>query len=714
MRARPVLSQPDAASEGWSLQGWYAPAEAADSLGGRRREFEIALRRHRVAGADGAPSNGFALTLVANAGEHDKRRATSQVDRVLLAASTEYRGELERRLPWKAFAAEVRRRGVPIGIEASDAEVHFRPDPLEVRWGALELAVEGATLKVAFDESRGKRVIGRLSLAPAPLAMARADGSGVQAYPRLPLAGESDGQAVVGEAWLDHWSDGETWTQAMGAEGPPARWEWLDVSLEDGSDWAIVSRANDDPSRAARAGWVRRGADGATTTGGGALERVRYWTGPRSRVRHPSAWRVTVENDTGVALEIEAEAEGGEVPVFGLARAAWSGAVRASGSAGGRAVAGRGWGWAVGHGYVHDVRQYLAERAAEVDRRIEEFLPRTIREANLLAYAGPPVWQYEPVSYTKVLAEPVWDLISRDGKRWRPLFAGLLMAAMGKDPAPFESLLFVPPELFHSGALIVDDIQDASALRRGQEAIHLRYGVDVAINAANTMYFLPSALISRHPRLSDAQRLSLHEITSRQFIRGHLGQSLDLYWSRNMTAANLAAWLQDSLAPKILQMYAMKTGALLEGLTDFVCELSGAEAATREAALDFARGLGVAFQLVDDVHNFSETPRWRKVRGEDLADGKLTYAILLALQSLPPAESERLRAILCSASLRNSPAALAEGIGLVCQSGALEQCRRESLAILQPRWETLASRLPCSMPKIELRMLCEGLIELDL
>ncbi len=71
--------------------------------------------------------------------------------------------------------------------------------------------------------------------------------------------------------------------------------------------------------------------------------------------------------------------------------------------------------------------------------------------------------------------------------------------------SPYEQLLCVLTECIHNGALIIDDIEDDSLLRRGDTTIHLRYGVDVAINAGNTLYFLPPALVQEHPQLTDEQ-----------------------------------------------------------------------------------------------------------------------------------------------------------------------------------------------------------------
>src|SRR5438105_3864711 len=203
-----------------------------------------------------------------------------------------------------------------------------------------------------------------------------------------------------------------------------------------------------------------------------------------------------------------------------------------------------------------------------VDRRLAEFLPREIDDAKLRHFIGAPHWQHEPEAYTAMLSRPVWDLIGRKGKRWRPAFGILLLEALGLHSEPYQELLCCYSELAHTGSLIIDDIEDRSRIRRGDECIHLRYGLEVAINAANTLYFLPSVLLAGHPFLSDGQRLQIHEILNRLFVRAHFGQGLDLYWSKRLNRAELDRWLADSLMPKIMQMYGYKTAAFVESCAE--------------------------------------------------------------------------------------------------------------------------------------------------
>lgn len=357
---------------------------------------------------------------------------------------------------------------------------------------------------------------------------------------------------------------------------------------------------------------------------------------------------------------------------------------------------------------------YLEDLGERVERHIAELLPPELAADDMLRYAGEPTWEYDAAACSAMLSRPVWDLIRRRGKRWRAAFGVLLLEVLGRDPAPYEALVSVLAELIHTGLLIVDDVEDGSLLRRGDECIHLRYGQDVAINAANAIYFLPITMIASHPSLSDAQKLEAYRIISEQFVRGHFGQALDLYWSRNMDDNHLDEWLSDSLGPKILQMYDLKTAAPIEGLARIAAVLAEVGDDARDSCVAFARTFGVAFQIVDDIHNFSDSPKWRKQCGEDLAEGKLTYVMYRAIGMLPSAESGRLRQILGSDEERCDETALGEGIELIRSSGSLNECRREAQTMFSRSWDTFTREIPASGPKAMLHALCGGLIDLDL
>jgi geranylgeranyl pyrophosphate synthase len=105
---------------------------------------------------------------------------------------------------------------------------------------------------------------------------------------------------------------------------------------------------------------------------------------------------------------------------------------------------------------------------------------------------------------SETLVDPLNDFFSRPSKnvRGKLLEIGFCLGSAGR----ISSLTSAERELcrnlseileaIHAGSLIVDDIQDGSRLRRGQETLHLRYGMPVALNAGNFLYFLPLQRLS--------------------------------------------------------------------------------------------------------------------------------------------------------------------------------------------------------------------------
>lgn len=109
-------------------------------------------------------------------------------------------------------------------------------------------------------------------------------------------------------------------------------------------------------------------------------------------------------------------------------------------------------------------------------------------------------------SLSKSLSEPIYDLLDRGGKKWRPILCMLIAQLYGhKKEEVFDIAALC--EIIHNGTLIVDDIEDSSTIRRDKECVHLLYGVDISVNAGNFMYFAPLNYLLRSKRFTDKQKI---------------------------------------------------------------------------------------------------------------------------------------------------------------------------------------------------------------
>jgi geranylgeranyl pyrophosphate synthase len=160
-------------------------------------------------------------------------------------------------------------------------------------------------------------------------------------------------------------------------------------------------------------------------------------------------------------------------------------------------------------------------------------------------------------------------------------------------------------------------------------------------------------------------------------------------------------------------MYAQKTAAGVAGLAECAAIVARCDADKKALVYSFARDFGVAFQLIDDVHDYSVSSKWRKSAGEDFREGKLTYVLTEALKCLSSSKQSRLIEIFCSKELRTSKAGHEEGMELVRSSGAFDTTKQRARTLFDSAWQRLSSDTPSSESRFLLKVLSQKLISLD-
>jgi len=706
--------------EWWFVHGSFSLPK------GRLSHFMIAVFKQDFFFKDRKVAGGFSRIEAHLDGDTGEVHTDCRIDRSLLRVARRIRRDeidlnADPRLI-QAFLEELQRNGAPREVRLSRKEAVYRATPLRLDWDGFRLREGKSGYLVSFSpplDGRGRRAFHLtpeyegFEIRPPDSGAPRPEMS-YRTTPRLRLRGTVAGRPVAGTAWLDHQWGHYDWLIANAAGGRVLGWNWFGFNLDDGSDWVIIEHLDGQTrSVLSRQGVRRDGRGEIRSFQNFTCLPGRYWESPRTAIRHPVEWTLKVP-DFGGELRFRPVRDEQEVPVFGLARAIWEGAGTVEGRFGGRRVAGRGRGEFLGYGYLFTLNDLVQSYAPRIDRNLAAFFPREMNRSAIQSYTGVRRDSVPPRIITEMVSRPVWDLLDRKGKRWRPIFGLILLDALGRDTAPYERLISVMAELPHTGALIIDDIEDKSLLRRGRECIHLRYGEDTAINAANAIYFLPTLLNFSHLRLSDAQKLKIQDIIMTQFVRAHLGQAMDLFWSRNMAPAALRRWLaDDSFERQILRMYELKTAAFVEGLARIIAILADAPPDVSRACAAFARRLGTSFQIVDDVLNYSRSADWRKTAEEDLEGRKMTLVLCRALRRLPPADRPRLEKIVGAPRGENGPEAREKAAALIRRSGAFSECREIARKSLDSAWSTFSRRLPSSQPKIMLKTLSQNLIDLE-
>jgi octaprenyl-diphosphate synthase len=202
------------------------------------------------------------------------------------------------------------------------------------------------------------------------------------------------------------------------------------------------------------------------------------------------------------------------------------------------------------------------------------------------------------------------------GKRIRP--AVLLMAARLAGYKGDRAVLYAAViEFIHTATLVHDDIIDDSELRRGRLAVHSRWGNDVTVLLGDYLYIKSMAMALTHDTL-DIVRL-LCDVTLRM-IEGELYQL-----TKNGDA--------DLTEEEHFEIIRRKTAYLFGGSAQIGGMLGNVSAEQQEALREYAFNLGIAFQIVDDLLDFTgDAAALGKPIGADLREGKMTLPLIHLLR----------------------------------------------------------------------------------
>jgi geranylgeranyl pyrophosphate synthase len=276
------------------------------------------------------------------------------------------------------------------------------------------------------------------------------------------------------------------------------------------------------------------------------------------------------------------------------------------------------------------------------------------------------------------LAEHANATVLAGGKRLRPLLVVLAAESAGgpREGGEGEERLVraaVAVELVHSATLVHDDVIDGAQLRRGRPTVVATAGREMAVATGDLLFSRAFAELARNGSLAQLRALS---DASSALAAGELLQREDAYAS-------------DVAVERYLRRCELKTAALFEA----ACRLGALIAAEGSRALAdtlgaFARRIGLAFQLLDDVLDVSgPVERTGKSRGTDLLDGTVTLPLILAR------ERDASLAGVDLAALRGPEQAerLCERIAA---TGALEESRERALTLVAQAKAALPTSLP--------------------
>lgn len=283
-------------------------------------------------------------------------------------------------------------------------------------------------------------------------------------------------------------------------------------------------------------------------------------------------------------------------------------------------------------------------------------------------------------------------IIAGGGKRLRPALVLLSAGAFGYRGTQHHQLAAVV-EFIHTATLLHDDVVDASDLRRGQATANALFGNSAAVLVGDFVYSRAFQMMVETDSMRVMQVLA--EATN-TIAEGEVMQLMNVHDA-------------DTDEARYLEVIRRKTAKLFEASTRLGAILGGGSPSQEEAMAVYGMHLGSAFQLIDDVLDYSgATQAIGKNLGDDLAEGKPTLPLIHAMRC----GTEAQRALIRGAIEGGGRDAFPEVMAALQSTGSIayarEAARREAATA-----RAAVSALPASPHRDALAALADSAVERD-
>jgi octaprenyl-diphosphate synthase len=246
------------------------------------------------------------------------------------------------------------------------------------------------------------------------------------------------------------------------------------------------------------------------------------------------------------------------------------------------------------------------------------------------------------------------------GKRLRPLFFVLSCQLCNYHDSDMYALSTVF-ECIHAASLLHDDVIDNASIRRGRSSANKVWGTPAAVLVGDFLF-------SKSSRIAvEKKEIEFLKIVAETATMMTEGQMLEFVNTHNWHITR----------KEYVEIITSKTAALMSAACASGAILAGANQADTQSLKDFGLNMGIAFQIVDDVFDYTSTlEKTGKPTGNDLREGKITLPLIYTLPSLEREERYRLEDLFKSG--RASESDYVKIIELVNENGAIKQCRKDA------------------------------------
>ncbi len=356
-------------------------------------------------------------------------------------------------------------------------------------------------------------------------------------------------------------------------------------------------------------------------------------------------------------------------------------------------------------------RSYLhLMRAAEgmfAEAELERLAPRLRKGPRLTQTDG--LSAIDPIAATETIA---YDFLAKGGKYSRPFITLAVYDALtgGQATEAGGTEHLAKPELdamkraamsietFHKASLVHDDIEDDDSFRYGEATMHRQFGIPTAINVGDYLIGLGYRLVSRETADLGAETASeILDCLAQAHLKLAEGQGAELAWrdSKNLALEPLDA----------LRIYALKTAPAFEAAFFTGARLAGSLDSYREPLKLFARNLGVAFQILNDLKDWEGDDNNKMEAGADTLQGRPTLLWALALDAHGEEQKAELHRLATDTEMP-APERLARVRQLYEQADVFEKAHR-----LVDKHQDRAEKIADEIQPDELRRLLYYLID---
>ena len=329
---------------------------------------------------------------------------------------------------------------------------------------------------------------------------------------------------------------------------------------------------------------------------------------------------------------------------------------------------------------MSELDSVLERYAATVNRQIEKYLPRS----------GRPV----------TLHQPMWELLDRGGKRFRPALTLLFCKAAGgqeRRAVPAASAV----EILHNMTLIHDDIEDQSELRRGKPCIHIMFGQSAAINSGDAM-LIKVFEAAVDGSLDASTKNNLVQLFAKRAFQVTKGQALEFELNSRKIFTD----------EDVVEVLRNKTSALVALACEAGVIVAGAKKSQLSVAAKFGEASGVGFQIVDDLLNVTgDVRKYGKEIGGDIREGKRTIMAAHLVKSASSKDREQFMKMLGESAISQDE--IGKTIELYKKYGSIEYARRLADSFIEEGLSALR-RLPKSSARDTIESLAEYMVRREI